>query len=110
MTMRTRVPTSPGVRHRRDVDTRGIITKGKPEKYLLRGVVKKTGGRNAQGRISVRHQGGGEKQMLREIDFKRSKHGIPAKVMAIEYDPIRRANIALDRKSTRLTSSHTSTS
>ena len=93
--MRTRVPTSPGVRHRRDVDTRGIITKGKPEKYLLRGVVKKTGGRNAQGRISVRHQGGGEKQMLREIDFKRNKHGIPANVMAIEYDPIRRANIAL---------------
>jgi large subunit ribosomal protein L2 len=70
------------------------ITKGKPEKSLLI-PLKKNAGRNNQGRISVRHRGGGAKRRLRIIDFKRDKYGIPGKVAAIEYDPNRSANIAL---------------
>lgn len=70
------------------------ITKTKPEKKLL-GVIKKNAGRNAQGKITVRHQGGGNRQKYRIIDFKRNKDGIPAKVTAIEYDPNRTAYIAL---------------
>ncbi len=62
------------------------ITKKQPEKQLLR-PLKKHGGRNNQGRITVRHQGGGHKRRFREVDFKRNKDGIPAKVAAIEYDP-----------------------
>src|SRR5204862_7317233 len=57
--------------------------------------VKKTGGRNAYGRITTRHQGGGHKRRFRVIDFKRVKDGVPAKVAAIEYDPNRSARIAL---------------
>jgi len=70
------------------------VTKPKPEKSLLT-PLKKTGGRNLYGRITTRHRGGGHKRMYRLIDFKRSKHGIPAKVIAIEYDPNRTARIAL---------------
>jgi len=70
------------------------ITKKKPEKSLLL-PLKKKAGRNNQGRISVRHHGGGAKRRLRIIDFKRDKVGVPAEVMAIEYDPNRSANIAL---------------
>ena len=70
------------------------ITKTKPEKKLL-GVIKKNAGRNAQGKITVRHQGGGNRQKYRIIDFKRNKDGISAKVTAIEYDPNRTAYIAL---------------
>ena len=70
------------------------ITKTTPEKSLL--VSKsKTAGRNAQGKITVRHRGGGAKRKYRIIDFKRNKDGIPAKVIGIEYDPNRTANIAL---------------
>nr|WP_294467011.1 50S ribosomal protein L2 [uncultured Sellimonas sp.] len=70
------------------------ITKKAPEKSLL--VSKsKTAGRNAQGKITVRHRGGGAKRKYRIIDFKRNKDGIPAKVIGIEYDPNRTANIAL---------------
>ncbi len=70
------------------------LTKKAPERALL-DTIKKTGGRNAQGRITVRHIGGGNRQKYRIIDFKRLKDGIPAKVTAIEYDPNRSANIAL---------------
>jgi len=70
------------------------ITKSKPEKSLVVHI-KKTAGRNNQGKITVRHHGGGAKRKYRIIDFKRNKDGIPAKVAAIEYDPNRTANIAL---------------
>ncbi|MDD5254778.1 MAG: 50S ribosomal protein L2 [Candidatus Omnitrophica bacterium] len=70
------------------------ITKDRPEKSLLL-PLKKRGGRNAYGRITVRHQGGGHKRMLRIIDFKRDILDIPAKVIAIEYDPNRTARLAL---------------
>ncbi len=70
------------------------ITKKTPEKSLLE-PLKKNAGRNAQGKITVRHHGGGELRKYRVIDFKRNKDGIPAKVTGIEYDPNRTANIAL---------------
>ena len=70
------------------------ITKSTPDKYLLASK-KKTAGRNNQGKITVRHHGGGNRQKYRLIDFKRNKEGIPAKVIGIEYDPNRTANIAL---------------
>jgi large subunit ribosomal protein L2 len=85
-------PTSPG---RRDtvVDDYKDITTNKPEKSLL-GIIKKTGGRNNRGRVTVRHRGGGHKRRYRIIDFKRDKAGA-ATVMSIEYDPNRTARIAL---------------
>lgn len=86
-------PTSPARRFM-TVSTFEEITKKKPEKSLLE-TVKKTGGRNSYGRITVRHHGGGARQKYRVIDFKRDKDGIKAKVQAIEYDPNRTANIAL---------------
>lgn len=86
-------PTSPG-RRQMTVSTFEEITKSEPEKSLVQ-PLKKTGGRNAQGRLTVRHRGGGHKRLYRVIDFKRDKDGIPAKVAAIEYDPNRSANIAL---------------
>ena len=86
-------PTSPARRFM-SVSTFEEITKKAPEKSLLE-PVKKTGGRNSYGRITVRHRGGGAKQKYRIIDFKRDKDGIKAKVVAIEYDPNRTANIAL---------------
>ena len=70
------------------------ITKSTPEKSLVV-TLKKNGGRNNQGRITVRHRGGGEKRKYRIIDFKRNKDGIQGTVMSIEYDPNRTANIAL---------------
>jgi len=70
------------------------ITKSRPEKSLLR-PLKKKGGRNNQGRMTVRHQGQGAKRRLRIIDFKRDKIGVPGRVVAVEYDPNRSANIAL---------------
>ena len=70
------------------------ITKSKPEKALTR-PRKQKAGRNNQGRITVRHRGGGAKRNLRIIDFKRNKFGVPGKVNAIEYDPNRSARIAL---------------
>ncbi len=86
-------PTSPGRRGMSGA-TFEEITKGKPEKSLLL-PLKKRAGRNSQGRITVRHRGGGAKRMLRIIDFKRDKVGIPGRVAAIEYDPNRSAHIAL---------------
>ncbi len=70
------------------------ITKTKPEKNLVR-IRKKTGGRNCYGRITSRGIGGGHKQKIRIVDFKRNKHGVEAKVAAIEYDPRRTARLAL---------------
>jgi large subunit ribosomal protein L2 len=86
-------PTSPGRRFQA-YSSFEEITKTKPEKQLLR-VIKKTGGRNAHGRITSRHRGGGHKRHYRLIDFKRDKIGIPAKVASIEYDPNRSTRIAL---------------
>jgi large subunit ribosomal protein L2 len=86
-------PTSPGRRFM-TVDDFSEITKSKPEKSLtvaLRG----SGGRNASGRQTVRHRGGGERRSCRIVDFKRNKDGVPAKVAAIEYDPNRSARLAL---------------
>ena len=85
--------TSPGIRQM-TVLTFDEITKKEPEKSLVV-TLKKSGGRNAQGRITVRFRGGGVKRKYRIIDFKRNKDGIPAKVATIEYDPNRTAYIAL---------------
>lgn len=86
-------PTSPGLRGRTS-STYQEITKKEPEKSLLVSK-KRSSGRNSQGRITVRHRGGGTKKMIRIVDFKRTKDGVPAKVAAIEYDPGRSARIAL---------------
>lgn len=86
-------PTSPGRRFQ-EYSTYEDITKKSPEKSLLK-VIKKTGGRNSNGRITCRHRGGGHRRHYRIIDFKRNKEGVPAKVAAIEYDPNRSARIAL---------------
>ena len=86
-------PTTPSRRHM-TVNAFVEITTDKPEKSLL--VAKnRTAGRNAQGKITVRHRGGGARRKYRIIDFKRNKDGIPAVVKTIEYDPNRTANIAL---------------
>ena len=86
-------PTSPGIRFQTHASFEDI-TKSTPEKALTKGK-RKSGGRNSKGRITSRFIGGGHKQKYREIDFKRDKRGIPAKVAAIEYDPNRSAHIAL---------------
>lgn len=86
-------PTSPGLRSMSVLDYSNL-TKKKPEKTLTE-IIKKNGGRNARGVITVRHRGGGSKRKYRFIDFKRNKDGVPAKVFSIEYDPNRTANIAL---------------
>lgn len=87
-------PTSNGRRNMSSLDNKGRITKSVPEKSLLAPLNKK-GGRNNNGRITTRHQGGGVKQKYRIIDFKRTKDNVPGKVAGIEYDPNRTANIAL---------------
>jgi len=84
---------TPGTRFAVRVSTRDI-TKKKPEKSLTRGLCSQ-GGRNNQGKITMRHQGGGHKRKYRIIDFKRNKFDIPAKVISIEYDPNRSCRIAL---------------
>jgi large subunit ribosomal protein L2 len=86
-------PTSNGQRNK-TVSDFAEITTDTPEKSLL-APIKKRGGRNNQGRLTVRHQGGGHKRQYRIIDFKRDKDGIPGRVATIEYDPNRTANIAL---------------
>lgn len=93
MAIRKPKPTSPGRRFATFPDF-AEITKTKPEKTLVEGL-KKSGGRNANGRKTSRHRGGGAKRLYRKIDFKRRRDGIPAKVAAIEYDPNRSAYIAL---------------
>lgn len=93
MSIRKFKPTSPALRQM-TVSTFEEITKKEPEKSLLVSL-NKSGGRNSQGKITIRHRGGGAKRKYRIIDFKRNKDGIPGKVAAIEYDPNRTANIAL---------------
>ena len=86
-------PTSPALRQM-TVLVSDEITTNQPEKSLLVSL-KKNSGRNAHGKITVRHRGGGNRRKYRIIDFKRNKDGIPAKVATVEYDPNRTANIAL---------------
>ena len=93
MALKTLKPTSPS-RRNMTVSTFEEITRTEPERSLLKPLTKKAG-RNNDGRLSVRHKGGGHKRRFRIIDFKRNKDGIPARVASIEYDPNRSANIAL---------------
>ena len=93
MAIRRYNPTSPG-RRGMSVSTFEELTTDKPERSLLR-PLKKSGGRNNRGRITVRHRGGGHKRRYRLIDFKRNKIGIPGRVATIEYDPNRSARISL---------------
>src|ERR671931_2585471 len=86
-------PTSPGRRFATFADF-AEVTRSEPEKALTEGL-KKSGGRNVNGRKTARHRGGGAKRLYRKIDFKRTKDGLPARVAAIEYDPNRSAYIAL---------------
>jgi len=87
-------PTTAGRRISSVLVTKGVVTDKRPEKSLT--VFKKSvAGRNNQGRITVRHRGAGAKRLYRQVDFKRNKFNIPAKVVAIEYDPNRSAHIAL---------------
>ncbi|MCO5177386.1 MAG: 50S ribosomal protein L2 [Thermomicrobiales bacterium] len=93
MAIRRYKPTSPG-RRGMSASDKSDITSWKPEKSLIE-ILPKHSGRNAQGRITTRHQGGRNKRYYRKIDFKRNKFGIPAKVATIEFDPNRSARIAL---------------
>lgn len=86
-------PTTSGRRFA-SVDAFSDITKQEPEKSLIV-IKKKKGGRNSQGKLTVRHQGGGEKRYIRIIDSKRNKYDVPSKILSIEYDPNRGARIAL---------------
>ena len=93
MAIKSHKPTSPGRRFQK-YSTFDEITRNRPEKNLVSSL-KKSGGRNSAGRMTIRHRGGGHKRRYRIIDFKRNKDGIPARVASIEYDPNRSANIAL---------------
>jgi len=93
MPVKSYKPTSPGLRQRTTSDF-SEITKSGPEKSLTRGKLK-TGGRDSRGHLTSWWRGGGHKKRYRDIDFKRDKHEIPAKVASIEYDPNRSARIAL---------------
>jgi len=93
MALKKYKPTTPTLRFKTVTDYSGL-TKKAPEKSLIE-PIKKTGGRNNQGRITMRRMGGGHKRRYRRIDFKRDKHGVPAKVASIEYDPNRSAFISL---------------
>ncbi len=94
MGIRKYKPTSPGRRNATVSDFADLTKGSKPVKGLLK-PVRKTGGRNNQGKITVRHRGGGHKRRYRVIDFHRKKDGVPARVAAIQYDPNRSARIAL---------------
>jgi large subunit ribosomal protein L2 len=93
MALKKLKPVTAGTRHRL-APSFGDITSSKPEKSLVV-TIKKTGGRNSGGRMTMRYIGGGHKQKMRIIDFKRDKAGVPATVKSIEYDPTRTARIAL---------------
>lgn len=94
MAIKSYKPVTPGQRHRRDLISEQTINQSQPEKSLIT-IAKKKSGRNSSGQVTVRHQGGRQKRYLRKIDFKRDKVDIIAKVVSIEYDPNRTANIAL---------------
>src|SRR5690554_2180299 len=93
MAVKVYKPTSPG-RRGMSVSAFEEITYSNPQRALVRGL-RKRGGRNSRGTITVRHRGGGHKRRYREIDFRRNKWGVPARVASIEYDPNRSARIAL---------------
>src|SRR5436305_4548695 len=93
MPIRKPKPTSPGRRFVSYPDF-AEVTRSDPERSLVEGLTK-SGGRNAHGRKTSRHRGGGAKRLYRRVDFKRQKDGVPAKVAHIEYDPNRSAYIAL---------------
>jgi large subunit ribosomal protein L2 len=93
MAIKKHKPTSPGRRNSSYLESEEV-TKHKPEKSLLE-PLNRSGGRNNHGRVTSRHRGGGHKRLYRQVDFKRNKFDIPAKVAGIEYDPNRSANIAL---------------
>ena len=94
MAIRKYKPTTPARRHMTVSKFEGIDKKAKPERSLTE-VLNKKGGRNNYGRITVRHRGGGNRRKYRVIDFKRSKDGMNATVLTLEYDPNRSAFIAL---------------
>lgn len=94
MGIRRYKPTTPGRRGASVSDFAELTRGSKPQKQLLK-PLKKTGGRNNQGKITARHRGGGHKRRYRLVDFRRNKDGVPAKVAAIEYDPNRSARLAL---------------
>ncbi len=94
MSLKTYKAITPGLRGKTTLNHKEVVTKTKPEKSLVKGLVKE-GGRNNTGKITVRHRGGGNKRLYRIVDFKRDKHDVPAKVTAIEYDPNRSSYIAL---------------
>ncbi|MDR1930543.1 MAG: 50S ribosomal protein L2 [Treponema sp.] len=94
MGVKTYKPITAGMRQWTSLDFSELTKKVKPEKSLVSGRPEKAG-RDSNGRISVRHKGGGHKRRYREIDFKRNKIGVPGRVVTIEYDPNRSANIAL---------------
>jgi large subunit ribosomal protein L2 len=93
MALKKLKPVTPGTRHRM-APSYDDVTAAKPEKSLVK-TLKKSGGRNNVGRMTMRYIGGGHKQKLRDIDFKRNKIGVPATVKSIEYDPTRTARVAL---------------
>lgn len=93
MAIKIHKPTSPGKRHYVSLE-QDVLTRKDPEKSLL-APLQKTGGRNNYGRVTARHNGGGHKRKYRIVDWKRDKNGIPARVVGIEYDPNRSANLAL---------------
>jgi len=92
--MKVYKPTTPGRRGMTSVTYKGKLTTSKPHKSLTKGV-RRSVGRNNQGRITMRHRGGGHKRLYRDIDFVYNKHDIPAKVETVEYDPNRSGFIAL---------------
>lgn len=94
MPVRIYKPTSPG-RRKMSVSEFSEITRSKPERSLVAGALKSSGGRNNAGRVTIWQRGGGHKRRYRSIDFRREKTGVPAVVKAIEYDPNRSAHIAL---------------
>ena len=93
MANKTYKPTTPSRRHMTTADFSNL-TRKEPEKRLLL-PLRKSGGRNSEGRVTSRHRGGGHKRMIRIIDFKRNRRDLPARVVALEYDPNRSARLAL---------------
>src|SRR5665213_381363 len=87
-------PTSPSRRNMSTVTYRGVLTAKKPNKALTKGL-KANGGRNNRGRITMRHQGSGNKRAFRNVDFMYDKKDIPAKIVTVEYDPYRTGFIGL---------------
>ncbi|OGG80292.1 50S ribosomal protein L2 [Candidatus Kaiserbacteria bacterium RIFCSPLOWO2_01_FULL_54_13] len=94
MSIKSYKPTSPGQRQMTRIEYRALLSGHKPTKSLVRGK-KSMGGRNARGRITVRHHGGGHKRRFRDVDFRYDKKDVPARIASIEYDPSRSAFVGL---------------